>query len=147
MKDPLLCEKLRELGTIYGGLQERMAGRYADAADKLCLLTEKLPQCASFKETAVFVHSPHAFLFDARFYAIFTALVQAAGSVTMTLRLDERGDPLFAAEERALGFLRAIAPVAVEFVTGKEARPARSVPWKRSCFRPRRPLRRKRPAG
>ena len=49
--------------------------------------------------------------------------MQAAGSVTMTLRLDERGDPLFAAEERALGFLRAIAPVAVEFVTGKEARP------------------------
>ncbi len=123
VKDPLLCEKLRELGTIYGGLQERMAGRYADAADKLRLLTEKLPQCASLKETAVFVHSPHAFLFDARFYAIFAALVQAAGSVTMTLRLDERGDPLFAAEERALGFLRAIAPVAVEFVAGKEARP------------------------
>ena len=93
VKDPLLCEKLRELGTIYGGLQERMAGRYADAADKQRLLTEKLPQCASFKEMAVFVHSPHAFLFDARFYAIFAALVQAAGSVTMTLRLDERGDP------------------------------------------------------
>lgn len=41
VKDPLLCEKLRELGTIYGGLQERMAGRYARRADKLCLLTRK----------------------------------------------------------------------------------------------------------
>lgn len=92
-----LTAKIQDLALLYQGFEDFLAGRYIDPEDYLNLLAEKIPEAALLQQAEVWVDG--FTFFTPQEYAVLTAMLTTAQTVTVTLCLSQPDNELHAREE------------------------------------------------
>ncbi|NMC28146.1 MAG: ATP-dependent helicase/deoxyribonuclease subunit B, partial [Syntrophomonadaceae bacterium] len=119
--DPLLEEKVREIGLLYAGFNQYLAGRYLDSEDYLNLLCEKIAASRLVKGARIWLDNYTTFA--SQTLMILDKLMPLAAEISVCLTLDyepeARDRELFALSQKSLGKIRDLAGrhrLAEEFV-------------------------------